>query len=127
MQRSFAHPILMAILSAGTILAGADRTSAVALKKPAVLQGTLAAGKEETWMVTLKDGKEARLSIQKGRGEVGVDIYDPQNLTANEGVAEQDWFPVAPGRYKITVTNVTGLGKKSGGQSVGYALKFEVK
>ena len=49
------------------------------------------------------------------------------NLTPNEGVSEEGWFPVAPGGYQLTVTNVTALGQKTAGQSVAFEVKREVR
>lgn len=119
--------IAIALLIATGLVVAADRTSSVSAKEPAILQGILAAGQEESWTVNIKAGKEARLLTQKGRREVVADIYDSQNIAANEGVDEADWFPVAPGPYKVTLTNITGIKVKSGGKSAVYEFKFEVR
>jgi hypothetical protein len=119
--------IAVALLGASSLLLAAERTSPATPKDPASLKGSLAAGKEESWTVVFKGGKEARLLLLKGKRGVVVDIYDPQNLAANEGVSEADWFPVGPGPYKVTVTNVTKLGGKSAGQDVAYEVRIEVK
>ena len=127
MATNISMHIATALLAVGSILLAGDHTSTVSPGQPARLQGSLAAGKKESWTVSIKGGKEARLLILKGRRGVVADIYDPQNITPNEGVAEEDWFPVAPGQYKVIVTNVTGLGTKSGGQNVAYEIKIEAK
>jgi hypothetical protein len=90
-------------------------------------KGNLAPGKEDSWTVVIKSGKEARLQVVKGQREISVDIYDSQNLAANEGVSEADWFPVEPGQYKISLTNVSNLGNKSRGHDVAYEINLEIK
>ena len=121
---SFVTP---ALLLAATMVSAADREATLSPKAPARLQGTVAAGDKETWILTITGGKQARISLVKGRREVIADLEDPQGITPNEGVDEQEWFPVEPGRYKVTVTNVTALEKKANGHSATYEVKVEVK
>ena len=119
--------IAAAFLCLGISLAVADQSVTVSPKAPLFVKGDLAAKQEESWKVMINGGKEVRVSVAKGKRGVVVDIYDAQGITANEGVAEADWFPVATGQYKITVTNITALGSKSGGQNVVYEVKIEVR
>ncbi len=127
MVRWIARLFVIALLSSEGYLHGADRTFVAAPNTPAMIKGNLAAGKDESRVVAIKRGKEARLMVVSGRRAVTADIYDSQNLAANEGVSEEDWFPVSEGLYTITVTNVTALGRKSGGRSVAYEIRIEVR
>ena len=90
-----------------------------------VLKGTLAPGKDMDWRLALKGGKEARFTITRGMQGLSVDVYDPQGIAANEGVSDGDWFPVADGEYKVTITNTTALSNKTPGKEVAYEVLFE--
>ena len=90
------------------------------------LQGVSEPGTEVNWSFEVKAGKQGRVRLVKGRGEVSCDLYDGEGLAANEGVAEEDWFPVA-GRYKLTVSNVTGLGKGKNARSAAYEIVIEIR
>ena len=127
MPKYNAQLIIPALICAGAVALAADPVLTVSPKEPGSLKGNLAPGKEGSWTVVIKNGKEARLVVVKGQREISFDVYDSQNIAANEGVSDGDWFPVEAGQYKVTITNVTNLGKKSGGHDVAYEIKLEVK
>ena len=119
--------IAAVLLCLGVNLAWADQTVTVSPRISPSIQGSLDAGKEESWKLIVNSGRQARVSLVKGKPGVVVDIYDAQDIAANEGVSEEDWFPVAKGQYKITVTNTTALGAKAAGRTVVYEVRIEVR
>ena len=124
------HPtkfLAAVLLCLGVNLAWADPTVTVSPRISPSIQGSLEAGKEESWKLIINSGKEARVSVVKGKPGVAVDIYDAQDITANEGVSEEDWFPVQKGQYRITVTNTTALGAKAAGRTVVYEIRIEAR
>ncbi|HEY4745388.1 MAG TPA: hypothetical protein VIH45_12060 [Desulfuromonadaceae bacterium] len=94
---------------------------------PTIIRGVIAPSEEDARTFTVSRGKEARITILKGRRKVVYDVYDGQNIAANEGVAEGDWFPVSAGSYRITVNNVTGLEKKSAARPAPYEIRIEIR
>ncbi len=118
-------PIATLLLLAAP-LAAADRTATVAPKRPAVLKGVAEPGREEAWTVVVEAGRKARVRLLRGRHDVVFDVFDPDGLAANEGVDEADPFPVRPGRYRVTVSNVTGLAGKAKARRAAYEIRFEV-
>ena len=96
-------------------------------KGTASIQGNIAPDTEESWSFTIKQGKQLRIKLLKGQHMVVYDVYDSSNMTANEGVDEEDWFPVSAGRYKITVNNISGLRDKSKTKEVTYEFQIELK
>jgi hypothetical protein len=84
--------ITVAFLCWGIGLAGAGQAVTVSAEAPASISGM-----------------QGRISIVKGQRVVSVDIYDSQNITANDGVSEEDWFPM------------------TAGQNVAYEIKLEVR
>ena len=134
-ERLFLHAVralLLATLLALPAGAGAaprvmEKQFALAGSGSTRVRGTVAPGTEDAWSFRIGRGKDARVRIVAGAKQVVCDLYDGQSLAANEGVDEEDWFPVSPGPYRLVVNNVTGLGTKGGGRAVSYVIEVEVR
>lgn len=127
MSSHIARLVAMILLCLGNHAALADPAFVLSPKEPVTLKGNLAPRKDASWTVVVKGARQGRLAVVKGQAGVVADIYDAQNITANEGVSEEDWFPITSGPYTITLTNVTALGAKAAGHNVAYEVRFEAK